>query len=86
MLGLGVMIVFIAAMTGMFGEKIEPRATVRAERKLTPQQSANLGEIYEVEKGVLRRGRGNVARGDSRRSRRAFWLRSTRSRSKRAIW
>ena len=50
LLGLGVMIVFIAAMTGMFGEKIEPRATVRAERKLTPQQSANLGEIYEVEK------------------------------------
>jgi RND family efflux transporter MFP subunit len=50
LLGLGVMILIIAAMTGMFVEKIQPSATIRTERKLSPQQAANLGEIYEVEK------------------------------------
>jgi membrane fusion protein, multidrug efflux system len=49
-LGLGVMALIIAWMAGMFVQKIQPAATVRVERKLTPDQTGQLSTVYEVEK------------------------------------
>jgi membrane fusion protein, multidrug efflux system len=49
-LGLGVMVLIIAWMSGMFVQKIQPAATVRVERKLTPDQTGQLSTVYEVEK------------------------------------
>ena len=49
-LGLGVMVLIIAWMAGMFVQKIQPAATVRVERKLTPDQTGQLSTVYEVEK------------------------------------
>jgi membrane fusion protein, multidrug efflux system len=50
LLGLGVLVLIIAVMIGAFVEKIEPAATVRAQRRLPPDRTVDLAEVYEVEK------------------------------------
>jgi RND family efflux transporter MFP subunit len=50
LVGLGVMVLIIAWMAGMFVEKIQSAPTVRVARKLTADQAVNLDEVHEVEK------------------------------------